>query len=279
MDRLQSICTFSLALSFYSFLILPCDGFFHKIQAVVNINTDARTTRTTNLKHPINRIGKHNHNRMSNHFTSLNSSKSIHKSIQTLYTIARGGGDGDGSSLSATVENDKLMNEESSTNDDEEEFIYPQCSFPKINEDFGLSPLLDDDDDDGNKPTCTHGLVLMDAFCPYHGGYLSSRAKVAYNAGIVHCVSDYVLNCLIRDSSISSDGGGDDKEEDDDEMKSQYFNARIPKSRKNLSDWLEAVPFQILGIICESDSGLDDAENLGVAIGLYPERHDGYNRK
>lgn len=121
--------------------------------------------------------------------------------------------------------------------------------------------------DDENQ-SCTQGLILMDGFCPYHGGYLSHKAKIAYNAGIVHTLSDYVSSCLSRDD--------DDEDNDDDDM--DYTSARMPKTKDDIKMWLDSIPFDIVGIICESDSGLDDAEKLGVAIGLCPERHDGYNK-
>ena len=171
--------------------------------------------------------------------------------------------------------NDSSMNDSMTKNDmekKEEEFIHPQYSLPRNNNDF-----LGDDDNSSN--SCKQGLILMDGFCPYHGGYLSHQAKIAYNAGIVHCVSDYVLNCLMRDINDGGDSAYDNDDDDSEEMKNQYYNARIPKSKENLKGWVEAIPFQISGIICESDSGLDDAENLGVGIGLFPNRHDGYNRK
>ena len=112
----------------------------------------------------------------------------------------------------------------------------------------------------------TQGLILMDSFCPYHGGYLSHKAKTAYNAGIVHTVSDYVINCLLNDDDDTDDNDTD-----------QYVNAQAPQQEKHVLEWLKSIPFDVVGIICESDSGLDDAEKLGVAIGLFPERHDGYN--
>jgi hypothetical protein len=149
------------------------------------------------------------------------------------------------------INNDKSQNDTvKETAVKEEIIIYPQYSLPNIEYETPIP--------------CTKGLILMDSFCPYHGGYLSHQAKVAYNAGIVHTVSDYVLMCLL-------DGN------EDDSMIHQYVNAKRPTSKQNSKFWLDAIPFEVVGIICESDSGLDDAELLGVDIGLYPKRHDGYN--
>jgi len=112
------------------------------------------------------------------------------------------------------------------------------------------------------------GLVQVDAFCPYHGRYLSNMAKLAYNAGIVNVVSDYVFHCLIDNEN--------EYEAQEQEELELYLNAKIPK-KESIKEWLEQIPFEIVGIICESDSGLDEAERFGVNLGLYPKRHDGYN--
>ena len=150
----------------------------------------------------------------------------------------------------------------------DEDMIYPQISLPMMNDDKGENEKI--------IQSTTQGLILIDGFCPYHSGYLSQKAQEVYNAGIVHTLSDYVIKCLIRDNDNSDD---DDNDENDRDMNDQFLSARIPKSQQALNQWLESIPFEIKGIICESDSGLDDTEKLGVAIGLYPDRHDGINSK
>lgn len=157
-----------------------------------------------------------------------------------------------------------------------ESCVFPQYSLPTTST-ANDGPMEEDGHPTHNSSPCTQGLILMDSFCPYHGQYLSDKAKRAYNAGIVHTVSDYVLSCLIRDSELApeaDEGGNGDHSEVD-----RYLSARVPKSKDDLVVWYNAIPFDIKGIICESDSGLDDAEKLGVAIGLFPSRHDGYNSK
>ncbi len=223
----------SLVLPFY-FVVQQCHG-FHKIHmsAVLKQSTRSESNNT------------------SNHSTIINTAYD-----NLLHNIVPRGGS------EAPATNSNFLNNPSFN--ENEEFVFPQYSLPKGSEDLNF---LDDN------VSCTHGLVLMDAFCPYHGGYLSRQAKIAYNAGIVHCVSDYVLNCLLRENDESKD----DNVSEGEQLKNQYFNAKIPKKKENLQGWLNAIPFKVSGIICESDSGLDDAEKLGVAMGL--EKHDGYNRK
>ncbi len=168
-----------------------------------------------------------------------------------------------------TITIDKGIHNSNAIDDHDEEMIVPQYSLPRNDnyEQVLVSP----------SPFCTKGLIIMDGFCPYHSGYLSHQAKVAYNAGIVHTLSDYVAKCLMK----KDDDDGDDTyaNEEEDDQNDYYANARIPKLKRNLDKWLASIPFDIQGIICESDSGLDDAEKLGVAIGLYPDKHDGYNSK
>ena len=54
-------------------------------------------------------------------------------------------------------------------------------------------------------------------------------------------------------------------------MQREYWNKQEHRSSH--------CPFEVMGIICESDSGLVNTDQLGVTIGLYPMRHDGYKRK
>mmetsp|Transcript_15509 Transcript_15509/g.33745 ORF Transcript_15509/g.33745 Transcript_15509/m.33745 type:complete len:840 (-) Transcript_15509:85-2604(-) len=120
-----------------------------------------------------------------------------------------------------------------------------------------------DDRQDGEaKPLCGRGIVIIDNFSPYHGNYLSRMALEAYGAGVVSALSEYVTGYLFQEKGMT-----------------EHLTSRLPDmdSLEDVERWTNGIPFEIVGIICESDSGLDDAERLGEALGLYPDRHDGFS--
>ena len=112
---------------------------------------------------------------------------------------------------------------------------------------------------------CNRGLVLVDAFSPYHGQYLSTMAREAYGSGVVSVFSAYVTGYLYQEQGMTD-----------------HLSMRLPDlddsgHNGEVEHWADDIPFEIVGVICESDSGLDDAERLGEALGLFPDRADGYN--
>ena len=116
--------------------------------------------------------------------------------------------------------------------------------------------------DDEAKAMCDRGIVIIDNFSPYHGNYLARMAQEAYGAGVVSALSEYVTGFLYQEKKMT-----------------QHLPDRLPDldSMEDVERWVKEIPFEIVGIVCESDSGLDDAERLGEALGLYPDRHDGFN--
>lgn len=116
--------------------------------------------------------------------------------------------------------------------------------------------------DDEPKAMCDRGIVIIDNFSPYHGNYLARMAREAYGAGVVSALSEYVTGFLYQEKKMT-----------------QHLPGRLPDldSMEDVERWVKEIPFEIVGIVCESDSGLDDAERLGEALGLYPDRHDGFN--
>ena len=65
------------------------------------------------------------------------------------------------------------------------------------------------------------------------------------------------------------------------EKEEGHLSSRLPDltNEEEVEAWKSLIPsnMEICGVYCESDSGLDDAERLGVALGLYPKCHDGVN--
>ena len=66
------------------------------------------------------------------------------------------------------------------------------------------------------------------------------------------------------------------------EGQTNHLSSRMPdlNSAEDVQKWMSSLQsnIEITGIYCESDSGLDNAERLGVALGLYPYCHDGMNK-
>jgi len=121
------------------------------------------------------------------------------------------------------------------------------------------------------------GLLFMDNFSPYHGQYLSYMARTAYKVGVVNVLSGYMAYGLTdTNTNINTNIEDSSREEQEDDL-FDYATMRIPDVGSE-KEWAENIPFEIVGIYCESDSGLPSAERLGVALGLHPDRHDGINR-
>jgi hypothetical protein len=124
-------------------------------------------------------------------------------------------------------------------------------------------------DDDGStssqaspRDSRTKALIVMDGFSPYHGQYIAHAARQNHGAAVIHVLSDFMTRYLF-------------------EVQGQidHLSCRLPDLDKGeeVEAWTALLPssIDIVGIYCESDSGLEDAEKLGVALGLYPKCHDG----
>jgi hypothetical protein len=127
---------------------------------------------------------------------------------------------------------------------------------------------VDHGDNDENihnlKQQPTKAIIIMDGFSPYHGQYLARAAHHLYGAAVIHILSDFMTRYIYQV-----------------EKQSDHLSSRMPdlSNAQEIEAWKNLIPsnMHICGIYCESDSGLDDAERLGVALGLYPQRHDGIN--
>lgn len=112
--------------------------------------------------------------------------------------------------------------------------------------------------------TKTKAIIIMDGFCPYHGQYIAKAAHHIYGAAVIHVLSDFCTRYLYQV-----------------EKQTEHLSSRMPdlSNGDEVVAWTSLLPssLDICGLYCESDSGLEDAENLGVALGLYPRCHDGVN--
>ena len=104
----------------------------------------------------------------------------------------------------------------------------------------------------------TKALVIMDGFSPYHGQYIAHAALHNHGAAVIHVFSDFMTRYLYEV-----------------EGQTDHLSCRLPNLEKeeDVKAWTSLLPssLEICGIYCESDSGLEDAERLGVALGLYPK--------
>jgi len=123
---------------------------------------------------------------------------------------------------------------------------------------------LENDTQQQQSTTPKKAIIIMDGFSPYHGQYLAHMAHRIYGAAVIFILSDFMARYLYQV-----------------QQSTDHLSSRMPDldNGNEVEAWLSELPseLQICGIYCESDSGLDDAEKLGVALGLYPRCHDGIN--
>mmetsp|Transcript_5200 Transcript_5200/g.6792 ORF Transcript_5200/g.6792 Transcript_5200/m.6792 type:complete len:518 (-) Transcript_5200:11-1564(-) len=109
--------------------------------------------------------------------------------------------------------------------------------------------FLDDENEDANIITPEKILIVMDGFCPYHGSYLMRKAQDEKGVAVVPVLSEYLRNYLLVTEPEQAD---------------QWQSLRIPTTAEQAQEWMSHLPpnSQVVAIYCESDSGLEDAENL-----------------
>eukprot|EP00520_Triparma_pacifica_P003499 CAMPEP_0118642426 /NCGR_PEP_ID=MMETSP0785-20121206/5827_1 /TAXON_ID=91992 /ORGANISM="Bolidomonas pacifica, Strain CCMP 1866" /LENGTH=499 /DNA_ID=CAMNT_0006533973 /DNA_START=1 /DNA_END=1497 /DNA_ORIENTATION=- len=108
-------------------------------------------------------------------------------------------------------------------------------------------------------PSCERGIVIVDAFSPSHLLYMKRRALKTYNAGVVECYSPKVTRYLMTRTSDSRE-------------KNSILSRSMPASRSECSTWASSIPFEIVGVVCESDGGGSVAELMTEWLDLDGER-------
>jgi ATP-grasp domain len=149
-------------------------------------------------------------------------------------------------------------------------------------------------------------LILMDAFCDYHGLYLANRILLHDDSNmdndetaVIFVLSDYLRGYLLQtqpdhaatwqamrlpwwrtssnrahfdDDNATTAISDDDRQDDDDDGQ-----------RSHLQQW--TLGLEMMGVYCESDSGLQDAEELRRLLNVtthsdnphvWPARRDKY---
>ncbi|CAJ1938248.1 unnamed protein product [Cylindrotheca closterium] len=90
-------------------------------------------------------------------------------------------------------------------------------------------------------------LILMDSFAFYHGRFLAHRAKVLYGITIVPVFSNYMKGFFQMQQPPDMD----------------HLMSMCMPSEEEKEAWLKPLEgFELLAVLCESDSGLADAERL-----------------
>ena len=111
-------------------------------------------------------------------------------------------------------------------------------------------------------------LVLMDVFSEYHGMYLAHMAKTAYGVATINVFSDYFKGYFQMQQRSTSRN----KDEEDIANFQQTMSMCMPTltSPAAVNDWCQPLlqDFELVAISCESDSGLADAERLGIALNV-----------
>jgi hypothetical protein len=108
-----------------------------------------------------------------------------------------------------------------------------------------------------------HGLLFIDKFCHYHGGYLAAKARDVYGVAIINLLSTYVSGYM----TMSANQAGSHEALD-------HLKLKIP-SPDQLTSWKDKLPFEVIAAICESDSGLEEVELLSEALNV--RHHNGFN--
>jgi len=130
---------------------------------------------------------------------------------------------------------------------------------PVILEPGGDGDNDDDNESSGNNHQKRQALIIMDGFCPYHGGYMMQQAKDLPEVVVVPVLSEYLRHFLLMTEP---------------EQAEQWQSMRIPTTVEQGKEWTRHLSdvmssdFEIAGIYCESDSGLEDAEKLRRLLNL-----------
>lgn len=103
-------------------------------------------------------------------------------------------------------------------------------------------------------PPPSTGILIIDGFSPFHSGLISDRLS-SQNVGVVNALSLYMARGLERPDEVP------------------------PLDSSALKLFLQTINFPIAGVICESDAGLEFAEQLSCAIAeLQPTlKHNNFN--
>lgn len=125
---------------------------------------------------------------------------------------------------------------------------------------------------DLSQPPPSKGIIVIDPFSSIFSGYLINNAIQKYGVGIVNVFSPYSAKGVQARLEKNAEEGVPVED---------MLAKTAPLGEDELTAWLKSIPFNIVAVICESDSGLDYAERLSCAIDSSPAngahlQHNGY---
>mmetsp|Transcript_495 Transcript_495/g.800 ORF Transcript_495/g.800 Transcript_495/m.800 type:complete len:558 (+) Transcript_495:36-1709(+) len=107
-----------------------------------------------------------------------------------------------------------------------------------------VTPFIDEASPPARKKIA---LVLMDSFCVFHGGVLCRRAHFCYGITIVPIFSNYMKGFFEMQQPPDMD----------------HLMSMCMPSEEEKEAWMKPLEgYELLAVVCESDSGLPDAERL-----------------
>eukprot|EP00978_Attheya_sp_CCMP212_P017419 scaffold46374_cov31-Attheya_sp.AAC.2 len=118
----------------------------------------------------------------------------------------------------------------------------------------------------------SRGIIVVDPF--FHGEYMIDNALHDYDVGVVRVLSPYMARGFNEQQNEGNDSSTNEMivENNKNDAPFNHLSLMAPLSKEHLKKWLESIPFSIVAVICESDSGLEYAERLACAIGENKER-------
>lgn len=192
-------------------------------------------------------------------------------SLQSLATVIRGGGE-------ENTENGDDDNHDDDTLYNEKSVVKPMIHVEYPEEDSGNSVLATATVSANQLPRPA-ALVLMDVFCDYHGEFLAHRAKTVYGLAVVRVYSDYMRGYFLQQQQQrqSSQGEYDNSSEEqsmlgDNDPIDKMLLRCMPRSIEEAEEWCHDLVysrnFELVGLVCDSDSGLADSERLSSWLPL-----------
>ena len=180
--------------------------------------------------------------------------------ITTIPLYLRGGGNGE-EEVEEDVDNDNNTDDDNNIEEEEEEEEEGEYGNDIYSNDNNLPPPIPaithpyrhNNNDNQQQLERPKGLILIDDFSPFHGQHIAQLTQTTYQYPTISVLSPYMTKYLYVAKGYT------------DHLPCRMPNIRNPEEIK---EWIKAVPFDIVGIYCESDCGLKDSEMLAEVLGL-----------
>jgi hypothetical protein len=117
-------------------------------------------------------------------------------------------------------------------------------------------------------------LIFMDVFCDYHGHYVAERARQVYGVTTIQVLSEYMKGYFLLQQQQQEQLQQQNTEYVDPQEKDQiewYLSRSMPSTPQTAKEWSQSLRdegYDFVGIVCESDAGLADADRLGELLNV-----------